>query len=278
MASTSSTSTPSSACQLMFARLTDTCFNDESTCIVINQNSVAVKNYGRSDDMVKLYPYADVAGLRRVDKFMKSVAVIEDWADEGLPIIKSPTHYQQGPTIATLINQFGIGSSFETNEVAKKIVKYSRHKEYVTRLTQDTQARRDLMFSRALRKLSVLLSESKFDHINKIVIPIGIARCGVVDDLWLSSYLPVIHAFSLDMAKLKKQVIIVLSHYVKSVADNEFRSRKGSIVAHYESLFNLPVITDVNNDVSVSNADEDSINGEDIPDTLQHYLLNCIYE
>ena len=122
----------------MSVQLTHEIFNNDDCCIVLNQNSLTYRNFGRCDYVVEKYPYGDVAGLRKPDKHMKMYARCEDRSIEGDCIINSPPHYVNGPTIATLITQFGIGRPFEHNNIAQKIVKNNRNKDLVTHLKKDS--------------------------------------------------------------------------------------------------------------------------------------------
>ena len=102
-------SQPSSACKLMFNFIADDLFNNDDTCILVNQNCLSFKNFGRCQDIVTKDPYGDVAGLRKADRYLRLYAQFEDRGQEGDCIIKSPPPYSQGPTIVTLITQYGIG-------------------------------------------------------------------------------------------------------------------------------------------------------------------------
>ena len=124
MASTSrsSWSPPPTHCNIMHNLLTDEVFNNDSTCIILNQNSVSYRNFGRCLDVVEKYSYSDVAGLRTPDFYMKMYARYEDRDAEGECIFTSPPHYIQGPTVCTLITQYGIGRSIEDNNITQKII------------------------------------------------------------------------------------------------------------------------------------------------------------
>ena len=257
----------------MFGLISDECFNDESTLLVLNHNSVAHKNFGRCADIAKKYPYADVAGLRKPDKYLKSYAVARDWDEEGSSIMKTPPSYTTGPAVATLITQFGIGSAFEVNDVAQKIAKNSRNKDLVNRLVRDSQKRRNLMFNQSIFRLGLQMASPDRDYIDKIVIPSGIGRSGIVDDVWLMVYLPVIHRFARDMESLGKTVIVIVPKSVKLALDKQYHNRDDVIRHHYNSLFvQAPMFSFVNGDViltDMKNLDcEDLGIGEDVPDTL----------
>ena len=232
-------------CNAMYAYLTNEVFNDDDTCIVLNQNSVSYRNFGRCSNAVDKYPYGDVAGLRKPDQHIKIYAQYEDRGIEGECIIKSPPLYVKGPTIATLITQYGIGRAFENNNIAQKIVNNSRNKDIATHLSRDSDERRNYWFKHAIFNMGVLLSSPTYDHIKNIIIPAGIGRTGQVDDEWLSHYLPTIHKFSLDMEKYNKKVIILLSERIRQELDEEFKYRNDDVVFHYKSLIvNLPVINE----------------------------------
>lgn len=273
--SPSSSSSHSSACKLMYAFLTDDIFNNEKTCIILNQNSLSYRNFGRCLDVVEKYSYGDVAGLRKPDKYMKMYSQYEDRGEEGDCIVKHPPHYFPGPTIVTLITQYGIGRPIEDNNIASKIVKNSRNNDLVSHLTGDSMERRCHLFNRSMFKLCVLMSSSSRDYIKNIIIPVGIGRSGKVDDIWLTKYLPVIHSFSLDMEKLGKRVILTLTQNVKQVLDEEFKHRNDNVVFHYKSIFvNLPVLAPSEFvDKSKVSVKDDSDWEDDLPNTQPYYVL-----
>ena len=276
--SSSSSSNHSSACKVMYAFVTDDMFNNEKTCIVLNQNSLSYRNFGRCFDTVKKYPYGDVAGLRKPDKYLKMYSQYEDRGEEGDCIVKHPPHYFPGPTIVTLISQYGIGRPIEDNNIAAKIVKNSRNTDLVSRLSNDSMERRCYLFNNAMFKLGVLMSSSSRDFIKNIVIPVGIGRSGNLDDIWLTKYLPVIHRFSLDMDKLGKRVIITLTENVKKVLDDEFKHRDDSVVFHYKSLLvDLPLLPHSEfvdkRKTSVKQQDSDW-EEDDLPNTQPYYVIS----
>ena len=195
----------------MYVPPSDQVFNSEKNCIVLNQNSISYKNFGRCKDIIEKYPYGNVAGLRKPDETIKIYSRYEDCDQEGECIIKSPPYYVESPTIATLITQFGIGRPVEDNNITKNIIKNLQNQDLVNRLSRDSCERRRHLFGRAIFRLGFLLSSPTRDHIKNIIIPAGIARRGQVDDIWLTEYLPPIHKLSIDMEKLHKRVIILIS-------------------------------------------------------------------
>ena len=243
----------------MDAFLTDEIFNADDTCIVLNQNSLSYRNFGRCFDIVDKYPYGDVAGLRKPDKYMKIYA--EDFGQEGECVIKSPPHYKEGPTIATLITQFGIGRPIEDNNIAKKVIHKHRNKDLVYRLSKDSCEQREYLFGHAMFRLGFLLSLSSRDHIKNIIIPSGIARSGEVDEIWLTKYLPAIHKFSIDMENLGKRVVILLPHYVQELLEQKYKNCenvKHDVMFQYKTLIeNLPVV-DKNSFNCSRNVDSDT--------------------
>ena len=266
-------SSPITACSLMHTYVTDDVFNAENTCIVLNQNSLSYRNFGRCFDIVEKYPYGDVAGLRKPDKYMKMYAQYEDFGQEGECVIKSPPHYKEGPTIATLITQFGIGRPIEDNNIAKKIVNKHRNKDLVQRLSKDSCEQRGHLFSQAMFRLGFFMSLSSRDHIKNIIIPSGIARSGEVDDIWLTKYLPVIHKFSIDMENIGKRVIILLSQTVRQMLEDQFKNRvdiKDEVMFQYKTLIgNLPLID--NNNFNCKKNEDSDCEIEDYPNAQMFF-------
>ena len=115
------------------------------------------------------------------------------------------------------------------------------------------------------------------NHLKTIVIPAGIGRRGIVDDIWLTRYLPVIHKFSLDMEKLGKRVIITLSQVFLEILVKEINQGDDSVnedVLHYKSLLaNLPVL-DNDGNVCKKNTVKQNHDDENLPDT-EPYLPDC---
>ena len=232
-----------SECHLMFTYIGDPIFNRKDTLIVIYQNCVSYKNYGRSQYVVEKYPYGDVAGRRKPCDFLKSISRVEDRGHMGDCIINGPPEDVQGPTIATLMTQFGIGRPLETNNIAQKIVENSKNLNLVYRLKNDTSEGRQLSFSHSMFKLTFSLARINKDHIKNIVIPVGIGKSGSIDDVWLTKYLPVIHKFSNEMKEFDKRVILISSEEVQNCLHQKYSDRSDEVAQYYRSLFvNLPLV------------------------------------
>ena len=190
---------PSKA-KLMFANISDEVFNKDNICLVVNQNSISLKNFGRCSTLAEKYTYGDVAGTRKSCPHRRFCCREEDQSQEGDVHLKSPPLYTEGPAIATLITQFGIGGPIEENDVGKNIMKRNKttDKKFNSRLAADTLKNRVGYFNRSIYALKNRVTRSEFDHIKKIIIPAGIARSGEVDDIWLRNYFPIISCSRLE--------------------------------------------------------------------------------
>ena len=256
----------------MFAKINENVFNRRDVCLVINQNSISYVNFGCAADIVAKYPYADVAGLRRPDNKLQSYSDVSYHDQEGNAIIKSPAEDDVGPSITTLITQYGIGRAYEDNNIAHKIVKCCRDTTIMTRLTNDTKDTRLSNFNKSVFQLGNHLTTSNFSHIQKIVFPVGIGRSGKLDMIWLCRYLPVIYAFARDMKKILKQVVLVMSPKCNEL-DWFYESRQDYAEHFYRMLKNLPILnkSEFLCDLPLPNYSPISNDGEDLPDTQYFY-------
>ena len=191
-------------CNITYGRLADEEFNSPEYCLLVSQNCVTYRNFGCTADIVQRYPYSDVAGLRTPDPYRKAYAIQEHRGVEGRALIKTPETGAEGPTVATLLTQFGIGRAIEDNNISQKIVLYCQEKEISSRLNQDTKERRIIYFKKGICQLSKLPQDARYNKVRHIIVPVGIGMSGVVNDLWLKKYLPIIYAFSHLMEQCQK--------------------------------------------------------------------------
>ena len=210
-----------SICKLIYGELSDTIFRKNSICLVTATNAITCKNFGHLKNLVSIYPYADIAGLRYT-KPGCSYSCTRDRGVPGTTIINTPPQQQQAdhPTIATIISQYGIGKPIETNDYAKRCVNYSRDEHHVRNLRNDTLDQRVLYFNSALNKLKQQLNFSEFNHIEYVMFPLGIARSGFIDEIWLTYYLPALISFSNELNG--KTVCFVANEQIFSSLDNLF--------------------------------------------------------
>ena len=87
--------------------------------------------------------------------------------------------YINGPKIASLVTQFGLGRPYEENRLAQKIVRNCRQESFAKHLRQDTSDNRLIHFNSALNTLSASLKSAKYQDTNKVILPIGIGCSGV---------------------------------------------------------------------------------------------------
>ena len=212
--------------------------------MVINQNAVSCKNYGVSDDVSRKYSYADVAGARYSCPILEYLACERDRSLEGSTYVHSPPFYRQGPTIATLITQYGVGHSIEENTYAQKLLRTCPQESFTNRLRQDTTENRITYFNRSLFKLSVRMKSDEFDHVKTVVIPVGIGRRGKADEVWLTRYLPIISIFAEDIDKSGKECGLICNEsYLKFL---ERKSQEWDINSNVKKCFmkikDLPIM------------------------------------
>ena len=225
----------------MFTKINDDVFNKSEVCLTISQNSVSYRNFGCTGDIVQKYAYADVAGLREADPNLKSFAKLKCRDPEGSAKLKTAAIATDGPTVGTIITQYGIGRPIEENNISRKIVQYCTDTTITSHLAADTQENRIILFNKAVFRLGELLSLSYYDHIKTIIFPVGIGRSGRVDNIWLLKYLPIIYSFSNDMQKCGKRIILLMPHY--SELDRVFKHGKDYASHCYKKLRSLHVLT-----------------------------------
>ena len=237
------------SCKLVYSYLSDPVLRQKHLCLVTAANAISCKNFGCNKDIVQNYPYADVAG-RRYTKPGCSYSCVKDRGVVGSAILNLPPNeeYSNLPLIATLITQYGIGKSIETNEYAKKSVQYSLDIEHVNSLRNDTEEQRLCNFSISLAQLKELLNSSERDYIQYVIFPLGIGRSGNIDEVWLGYYLPSILAFSKEIQG--KTVCFAVNEEVFVNLDHKYKETKlGNLLA---PLKELEILKDVNNYVEIS--------------------------
>ena len=91
--------------------ITDEKLNQDEVLLVHSTNAIRCKNYGLPSDLVKKYPYCDIAAFWYTDTDLSYIAKEQDRSEEGTCYIHSPPLYSKGPKIASLITQYGVGKS-----------------------------------------------------------------------------------------------------------------------------------------------------------------------
>lgn len=260
-----------SACKMMFNKISDSIFNQRDTLLVINQNSISYANYGCSYDIIAKYPYGDVAGLRRPDFKVPSYSHTEFHDKEGTTIIKSPPTDTVGPSICTLITQYGIGRNYEDNNIAQRIAKYCRDTTISDRLAADTKDNRILYFNKAIYNLSNQLASEKFSHLKKVILPVGIGRSGKVDMIWLCKYFSIIEVFARHLQNQGKQVILLMKNRCDNL-DETYLPRSDYAGFCYRKLKKLSVLKADKFLLDIpSPAYSHSEKEDDVPDTQTYY-------
>ena len=93
-------------CKIIYGSLSDVAFRKKSICLVTATNAITCKNFGCTKDLINIYPYADVAGLRYT-KPSASYSCVRDRGIAGTTVINTPSHQEEPdhPVIATMIPQ-----------------------------------------------------------------------------------------------------------------------------------------------------------------------------
>ena len=228
--------------KLAHSRISEDEYNNEDVLIVVSSNSVSCKNFGLTRDVVQKYPYADVAGIRRPPHTWHNTAVLEDRSPEGSVYINQPPIYRSGPTVATLITQYGVGKSVEENPYAKQIIERSGDFLYTSRLENDTLQNRIIYFDKCLLKLASYLKKDEFNHIKRVVIPAGIGRQGKMDNIWLTKYLPILGNFAGDIHQFGKVCIVLTSdEYLKFTESRVKNSQNDNLINCVKQLSDLRI-------------------------------------
>ena len=264
--------------KLMYVNVADEILNSTSTCIILNTNAVSFKNFGRLASIVEKYPYADVAGRRQPSETIDFYARKEDIGVEGEAVVSTPPVYSEGPTVITLVSQFGIGRPINENKIAKKMSEKCPDSEIRKKLKADTEVNRISYFKDCIQNAKSKLE--KMNDVKKIVIPVGISRSGNADPCWLCEYLPSIHELANEMNKLKKEVIIAASEtYMNSLAE-EYEKKKPVLKSAFDEFKSLQVLKEEDFDLDatveyqvLNIADEDDEDSIVLPD-IRKYLNN----
>ena len=195
-------------CEIMYGCTSSPNLCYPNICLVTSTDAVTCRNYGETANLVNVYPYGDVATRRRM-KPGSNIAVLQDRGDVASVVINKPANNTVGPTIATMITQFGIGSPIEYNSYAQNMQLYSEECEYVHKLTRDTTINRIYNFSDCTSHLLAKLRESEYDYINLVVIPMGIGRADCIDTTWLNDYFPLLIYLGYHLRRMGKRCVLI---------------------------------------------------------------------
>ena len=105
-------------------------------------------------------------------------------------LVRSAPLYINGPKIATLVTQFGLGKPYEENGLAQKIVRNCGQESFVRRLRHDISDNRLIHFNKVLKTLSDSLKNNAYPDTNKVILPIVIGCSGVAGIMKSSRSLP----------------------------------------------------------------------------------------
>ena len=112
-------------------------YTSRNLCIVASTNAITCKNFGFIKNVVKAYPYGNVAELRYINDEIGS-AEASSRGKEGSIEIGCAHEEINTPKIATLITQYGIGLPFYQNNVAQTTFRCTFDQEHAKRLRNDT--------------------------------------------------------------------------------------------------------------------------------------------
>ena len=257
--------------KLAFGNISDDDFNRSEYCLTISQNSISLKNFGATEDIVRKYNYADVAGLRYSCPELQYFSRLEDRCREGSVHINSPPLYTDGPVIATVISQYGIGRPIEENVIGKKLLKRCHDYSVVAHLEEDTIENRIKYFNKCLFQLSLQMVKSpEYEHVKKFILPVGIGRRGV-DDIWLTRYMPIISIFANDVGAYGKEVVLVVNKSYLRYLEKKYDQENNTAGESFGDLKGLNVLSkdELSLDMTLTYGED-----IDVPDTQTHYVLN----
>ncbi|XP_066976087.1 uncharacterized protein [Macrobrachium rosenbergii] len=204
--------------------VTDNCYRQPSTAILVAGNCVSVKPAkGLATAMVQKYPYADVYSSRR-RMCNANRAIVQDRPIPGTFAISRSSSSPRNPAIVTIFSQFFTGPAFESNLFSQMLVKdiKVRGRAWLKSLTAtsdpavcdlnlytglqwDTEVNRVQWFRQALERLAGVLRE---EGIERIVVPYGIG-CGPAGGNWVPNYLMAVEALEARVRRLGVQVVVV---------------------------------------------------------------------
>ena len=231
------------SCKLVYGSLTDETFNDENVCLVVSQNSVTLQNFGAAQDVALKYPYGDIVKSRSQHPTMRSICDQPSRSSEGSCHIREPPAYKKSPTVATLINQYGIGKPFDYNMVIRQIIHNCSDEDYVNKVMADTRMNRVNHFRSSLNNLLIELTHDHSKYLNLVLIPAGIGCSGRITPEWLLEYLPEIYYFGKELKALGKECLIVCKENYLNVLSHKYNDNTEASTA-FKKFKTLPV-TDI---------------------------------
>ena len=221
--------------------ITDDKLNQDDVLLVHSTNAIGCKIYGISSDLVKKYPFCDIAGLRYPDMDLKYVAREQDRSEEGACYTHVPALYGKGPKIATLITQYGFGNPYEENKLSQKIVRSCEEESFTRHLRMDTIDNRLIHSNRSLFFfLATLMKQEEYTEVEKIILPIGIGR-GAVDEIWLNRYYSIITKFIHEINFYGKMCyFLAKKSYFKAINNYVTRNCSEKAISVIEELKSIP--------------------------------------
>ena len=226
--------------KILHTHVCDDLFNRSDVCLVLNTNSVSYKNFGRVASVVEKYTYADVAGRREKCPEYGFYCKASHQDKEGSLIVKEAPIYTEGPAVATIISQFGIGKPIEENKIARKIKENISDSRIKEKLSKDSESNRVKYFKDAINKLKESVVKLS---VKKVVFPIGIARSGNVDSCWMLEYLPIIQSFAAAVKERKIETVIIVSETYLNLLAVNFAKRKDAVGQAFAQFKQSTVLT-----------------------------------
>lgn len=186
-------------------------FHTKHSCIIVNGNSTGVETYGTLKRVYTYYPFSDVISSRR-RLYGLERAVRDDRAPVGGVFVRKPlSHpYNEGPSVATIISQFGFGKPIDERE-RKNANNTSKDLHFVQNLEKDGVEMRIGNFKRCMDSLMKEAIKKENEDINLYLITAGVGRGGLVDCVWLDHYLPIIRDFANTLSLYSIRVVLCIS-------------------------------------------------------------------
>lgn len=173
----------------MVGRLTDQEYRKRDYCLIVNNAAIGSEKYGIVKDIYGKYPYGDIISTR--DKLKNPTrAVLTDRKKPGSLVLCKPPGYPSTnlPCIGNITAQFGYGLEIENNEKVQRLLNIAGDDHFIENVQVDTADNRIQYFKTCIEtlKLQAILREN--DTIMEYILPLGIGRRGIADEIWMRFY------------------------------------------------------------------------------------------
>ena len=183
-------------------------FHAKNVCIIVNGHSSGIEPYGMAGRVYNIHPFGDVITTRR-RLFNLERAIKEDRPPTGSVFLRRPYSFPEHtcPSIATCITQFGYGRPYDERD-AKKILSKDQH--FVQNLEKDVVQKRIENFKHCMEALTQEAIKKENKDLDLFLIQAGMGRGGRMDDVWLTSYLPIIEEFANHLKMYDIRVVLFI--------------------------------------------------------------------